>query len=316
VLASVSYPDYDPNTVADNWEELNSDDSAPLLDRSRQTLLAPGSTFKVVTLTGAYANETITDEETFPAPASMDIGNAPVTNFERSGYSRMNIVTATQKSVNTVYGQVAVLLGADKLVEQAAGYGFGQDIPFDLGIETSLMPDPAEMTEWETAWAGIGQPVGEHESPAGPQATVYQMALVAAGIGNDGTVMRPYVVDHVSEAHNSDSILGKTSPQTWLQATTKAVADHVTESMAKVVEAGSGVRAQISGVDVAGKTGTAEVGDDVPTNAWFIGFAPANNPQVAIAVLVEGGGQGGQTAAPTAKPVIEAALAVAGGAND
>ncbi len=313
VLASVSYPDYDPNTITDNWSTLNSDTSAPLLDRSRQTLLAPGSTFKVVTLTGAYANKTVTDKDMFPAPAQMDIGNAPVTNFERSGYARMNIVTATQKSVNTVYGQVAVKLGANKLVKQASNYGFGKDIPFDLGITTSLMPDPSEMTTWETAWAGIGQPVGEHTSPAGPQATVYQMALVAAGIANKGVVMRPYVVDHITSAHNGKDVLGKTTPRTWLRATDANTAEHVTQDMMKVVKAGSGVRAQISGVDIAGKTGTAEVGDDLPTNAWFIGFAPAKNPKVALAVLVEGGGQGGQTAAPAAKPVFEAALAAAGG---
>ena len=308
VLASTSYPTYDLNKLDSQWENINADESAPLLDRSRQTLLAPGSTFKVVTLAGAYANDVATPESTYPAPGTMKIGNAAVTNFEKSGYASTNLQNATAKSINTVFGQVAVEMGADLLVTQAESFGFNQKIPFDLSIKTSLMPDPKEMTEWETAWAGIGQPVGEHESPAGPQASVYQMALVAAGIANKGTVMRPYLIDHITAPDGKKAILSQTRPQQLFQACSPAIAAEVCEAMKQVVAGGSGVGAQIRGIEVAGKTGTAEVGKNKPTNAWFIAFAPADNPVVAVAVLVEGGGQGGRVAAPTAKPVIEAAL--------
>jgi peptidoglycan glycosyltransferase len=164
------------------------------------------------------------------------------------------------------------------------------------------------MTEWETAWAGIGQPVGEHESPAGPQASVYQMALVAAGIGNGGSVMRPYVLDHIVAPDGQDALLSMTKPREWVRACDSGTAKLVTDAMKQVVKSGSGTRAQVAGVEVAGKTGTAEVGRGQDTNAWFIGFAPADDPVVAIAVLVEGGGQGGRVAAPTAQPVIKAAL--------
>lgn len=312
VLAEASTPEYDPADVDANWSELSAAANAPLLDRSRQTLLAPGSTFKVVTLTGAYAHDVATPTTTFNAPASLEIGGAPVTNFEEGSYSSIDLQTATAKSVNTVFAQVSVELGASALVAQAGQYGFGRDIEFDLPIKRSLMPEPSEMTEWELAWAGVGQPVGEHASPPGPQATVFQMALVAAGIANSGSVMAPYVVDHISAANGSASALGTTTPRSWLTACDAATADLITQAMVQVVKAGSGVRAAIPGVTVAGKTGTAEVGAGKETNAWFIAFAPAEHPTVALAIMIEGGGLGGRVAAPAAKPILQAALKAQG----
>ena len=309
VLASTSHPDYDPGTVEKDWKQLQSDTSAPLLDRSRQTLLAPGSTFKVVTLTGAYMNNAITDTETFAGPGSMDIGNAPVTNYDHYSYGTVNAVTALQKSINTVFGQIGVKLGPGKLVTQAEAFGFNKTIPYDLPIKTSLMPDPAQMTTWETAWAGVGQPVGQHTSPAGPQATVYQMGLVASAIANGGTIMRPYVVDHVSAAHDSENVLGHTTPQNWIVACDPATAARVKTAMIAVVNGGTGTGAKIPGAQVAGKTGTAEVGKGRPTNSWFIGFAPADNPRVAIAILLVGEGQNAPSAAPMAGLILRTALA-------
>jgi cell division protein FtsI/penicillin-binding protein 2 len=175
-----------------------------------------------------------------------------------------------------------------------------------LPVTSSLMPDPAEMTRWETAWAGVGQPVGEHESPPGPQVTALQMALVSAGIANGGVVMRPYIVDSITD--RGGSVLSATTPRTWLTATDPTTAATVRDMMVLVVKSGSGTRAAISGVTVAGKTGTAEAGKSVQTHAWFIAFAPAENPRVAIAIILENVGVGGQLAAPAAKPVLQAAL--------
>ena len=309
VLASTSHPDYDPGAIEKDWARLQSDTSAPLLDRSRQTLLAPGSTFKVVTLTGAYVNNTVADTDTFAGPGSMNIGNAPVTNYDHNSYGNVNAVTALQKSINTVFGQIAVKLGPSKLVTQAEAFGFNKTIPYDLSIKTSLMPDPAQMTTWETAWSGVGQPVGQHSSPAGPQATVYQMGLVASAIADNGTIMRPYVVDHISAAHDAQTILGKTTPQSWTVACDATVAARVKTAMIAVVNGGTGTGAKISGVQVAGKTGTAEVGKGRPTNSWFIGFAPADNPRVAIAILLVGEGHNAPSAAPIAGTILKVALA-------
>lgn len=313
VLASASSPTYDPADVEKQWETISSAaKGSALLDRGRQGLYPPGSTFKVVTLSGALANGTATLDSMYSGPGTLEIGNAPVTNFEGGGYSSIRLVDATARSVNTVFAQVAVDMGPKALVAQADGFGFDAKLDYDLPSKVSLMPDPAEMTEWETAWAGVGQPVGEHDSPAGPQVTVMQMALVAAGIANDGTVMRPYVIDAVLDSQGDPSLTTSTLPRPLTVATSPEVAEQVTIAMRKVVTAGSGARASVSGVDVAGKTGTAEVGDGKPTNAWFIAFAPADNPTVAMAIMLEGGGVGGRVAAPAAKPVLKAALKAQG----
>ena len=307
VLAMAANPGFDPNRIDSQWEQLQApDSSSSLIDRARSALYAPGSTFKVVTLTGALASGAATPETVLPGPGSMDIGNAPVTNFEGGSYDEIDLVSATMKSVNTVFAQLAVKMGAPTLVKQAQRFGFDTEVPFELPVKTSLMPNPGEMTTWETAWAGVGQPVGEHESPAGPQSTVLQMALVASGIANDGVVMAPHVVGSVRD--RAGRSLAGTRPRTFVTATNPATAEQVTSIMEKVVTGGSGTRAQIDDVRVAGKTGTAEVGKGKPTNAWFIAFAPADNPTVAMAIMIEGGGIGGREAAPAARPVLQAAL--------
>ena len=308
VLAMAANPGFDPNDIDSQWESLQSaENGAPLIDRARSALYPPGSTFKVVTLTGALANGTRHSRDG-PARPRLD-GHRQRTGHQLRGRQLRQDrrdVSATMKSVNTVFAQLAVQMGAPALVKQADQFGFDAKVPYELPAKTSLMPDPAEMTVWETAWAGVGQPVGEHESPAGPQATVLQMALVAAGIANDGVVMAPYVVDSVRDRSGRE--LATTNAKAFTTATDPATAEQVTQIMQKVVSGGSGARAQIEDVAVAGKTGTAEVGKGQPTNAWFIAFAPAENPTVAVAIMIEGGGVGGQVAAPAAKPILQAAL--------
>lgn len=306
VLAAASYPDYAPAQVDSRWKSLSGSPSAPLLDRGRQSLRAPGSTFKVVTLTGALASGVAKPTDRFSGRSPMEIGNAPVTNFEGGSYGTIDLRSATMRSINTVFAQVGVKLGPKNLVAQAERFGFDSELGYELPAKTSLMPDPAEMTKWETAWAAVGQPVGEHTSPAGPQATVMQMALVAAGIANKGVVMRPYLIDSILD--EGGVATAGTRPRRLSTAADQATAAEVTAIMVDAVRAGSGMAARIEGVTVAGKTGTAESSEKARTDAWFIAFAPAENPSVALAVMIEGGGVGGRVAAPTARPVLQAAL--------
>ncbi len=307
VLAMATRPGYNPNRIDAQWTRLQKDPASPLVDRSRLSLYAPGSTFKVVTTTAGLSSGVLTPQTVFRGPGRLVIGNAPVTNFEGGSFGPVTLETALANSVNTYFAQAAVKIGAVTLVRQAEAFGFNNRPPCELLITPSLMPDPAEMTGWETAWSGVGQPVGEHESPSGPQSTVSQMALVAAGIANDGVVMQPHLIDRVTDP--AGRVLTTTPARTWREATDPGTANEVTRLMQLVVTKGSGWRAQIDGVKVAGKTGTAEVGKDLPTNAWFIAFAPAENPTVAVAIVLEGGGVGGRVAAPRAKPVLEAGLA-------
>ena len=307
VLALASSPVYDPNSVDAQWAALSAGGgAAPLVDRAIRSTYPPGSTFKVVTLTGALASGVATAGSTYPGPASLDIGGGKVTNFEGGGYGDITLKKATESSVNTVFAQVAVALGAKRLVEQARAFGFDKPDPLELSTVPSVMPAPETATKWETAWAGVGQPVGQR-GVAGPVATPLQMALVAAGIADNGVVMRPYIVDHAAD--RAGAPLTTAIPRPWTTATDPATAAAVRDLMISVVKNGSGSRAAVNGVTVAGKTGTAEASKKEPTHAWFIAFAPAEAPTMAMAIILENAGVGGQVAAPAAKSVLEAALA-------
>jgi peptidoglycan glycosyltransferase len=283
VLAEASSPTYSYDDIS---TIISSDSSAgELVNRATQTLYAPGSTFKVVTLAGALDSGLASLDSTYSAPASMDIGNAAVTNDHNKDYGTISLSEALAVSSNTAFGQLADKLGSDKLVSYAKAFGYGTSLGQDFSCLSSLMPTASEMTEWETAWAGCGQPVGEHKSAAGPQTTVMQNAVVAAAIANDGTVMDPYVVDHVLSA--SGATTQTTSSRSLGQACSSSTAASVKEAMLGVVQSGTGTAAQVSGVKVAGKTGTAQVSNG-NMNSLFIGFAPYDSPTLAISICVEG----------------------------
>lgn len=309
VLALASSPTFD----AADYEELltaasdNSSDSSELFNRATQALYAPGSTFKMVSLAAALQDGIATADTMYDSPGTMDIGNAPVTNVKKRNYGRITLEMAMWYSSNTVFGQVGVQLGADLLVQMACNFGFNEDIDFPLPLATSLMPDPEEMTTWETAWAACGEPVGEHRSPAGPQATVMQMALVGSAIANEGALMQPYLVDGIYNANGERSFVPL--PVKLKQAIDKDTAAREIEIMQGVVTEGTGGKAAIDGVSVAGKTGTHERGDG-EDDSWFVGLAPAKDPKVVVAVAIERGESGAGAAA--AHDVLETALEVTG----
>ena len=188
VLASASSPTYD---AADLETVISSGTSGELVNRATQALYAPGSTFKAVTLAAALDSGTTSLDATVSAPASMEIGGAEVTNIHDADYGETTVADAFAVSANTAFAQLGVATGSNTLVSYANAFGYGQEIGQDFPSLASLMPDPAEMTEWETAWAACGQPVGQHESPAGPQTTVMQNAVVAQAIANGGVAMGP-----------------------------------------------------------------------------------------------------------------------------
>lgn len=309
VLALASSPTFD----AADYESLltaaadDSNDSSELFNRATQALYAPGSTFKMVTLAAALQDGVATADTIYDSPGTLDIGNAPVTNVKKRNYGRITLEMAMWYSSNTVFGQVGVQLGADLLVQMACNFGFNEDIDFPLPLATSLMPDPEEMTTWETAWAACGEPVGEHESPAGPQATVMQMCMVGSAIANEGALMQPYLVDGVYNANGERSFYPL--PIKLKQAIDKDAAAREIEIMKGVVTEGTGSRAAIDGVAVAGKTGTHERGDG-EDDSWFVGLAPADDPKVVVAVAIERGESG--AGASAAHDVLETALEVIG----
>lgn len=310
VLALASSPTYnaaDIETLLQN--SSNSSDSSALYNRATQALYPPGSTFKIVTLTGALENNVATESSVFKAPGAMKIGNGDVTNFNGRSYGEITLARATEVSANTVYAQLGVEIGADMLVKTAEDFGFDQDIKFDLPLAKSLMPKPEEMTEWETAWAAAGEPVGEHESPAGPQSTVLEMAMVGCAIANNGVIQKPYLVDSIYNAEGKCSFTASPSP--LMTATNSATANRVKSILEGVVASGTGGAAAVSGVKIAGKTGTAETGKPID-DSWFVGIGPSENSRVVVAIVLEEGSDLPGGAASRAQGVLRTALQVQG----
>ena len=315
ILAMVSNPTYDPNDLAShdlrevekNSTALNKDPGKPLLNRSINELYPPGSVFKVVTAAAALSTGEYTENSVLPGPAVLDLPDtsADLPNHDDRACSPSGEVTMTEAlavSCNTAFAYLGMQIGADALQSQAAKFGFGDALSVPMRVTPSSVP--GEMNKPQLAQSSIGQ--------YDVQVTPLQMAMVASGVANRGVVMKPYLVESVI---GSDlSVIESAAPQELSQAVTPEVAAQLTRMMEAVVEDGTGTRAQIDGVAVAGKTGTAQHGEGRKAHAWFISFAPANDPKIAVAVIAEDGGVagseagGGTVAAPIAKQMMEARL--------
>lgn len=311
VLAMVSLPTYDPNNLASHdfdevdtlYQRLDGLDTKPLENRAIQTTLFPGSTFKVITAAAAIesgrydsADAEVPGGPSFQLPQSSSVvGNegrdcgADTTSFEQ----------AMGNSCNTTFAQLALEVGAEDMLEQAEAFGFNSQYFDDLSpqAESSF---PADLDQPSLAQSGFGQ--------RDVQATPLQMAMVAAAIGNEGVVMKPYLVDSVQSADYDGG--ETTDPEEFRRAIEPSTADLLTELLVYTVDSGTASPAAIPDVAVAGKTGTAERGDGRPPYGWFISFAPAEDAEVAVAVMIqEAPGQqiaGGALGGPIAKAVMEA----------
>ena len=297
ILAMVSSPRYDPNRVDALWAEINSDPDTPLLNRGAQGLYPPGSVFKTVVAAAALDTGTVTVDTEFVDTGSVTAGGFVVNNYDDNVYGEHDFAKAFASSINTTFAKVGVELGAGALAGYAADFGFGKELPWPLPGTESVFPDPGGMDKAHLAQASYGQ--GE------VLATPLQIALSVAAVANEGRIMKPYIVAQVLDYHKK--VLQETKPAVWLEPISTETAVSLKALMVQVVESGTGTRAALSGVQVAGKTGTAEVAEGEP-HAWFAGFAPAEEPRVVVAVLVENAGTGGSVAAPIARAVISAAL--------
>jgi peptidoglycan glycosyltransferase len=316
VLAMSTTPTYDPNRLASHrfsavqqaWDQLNGDKQRPLLNRGIQETYPPGSTFKLVTAAAALSSGQYTPTSKVAGGSSLDLPGTTVNLPNEAGLDcgtgQISLTQALVNSCNTAFGDLGLKLGDAALRDQAEKFGFDQTYLNDLnGQVTSRFPKNPD--EPQTALSAIGQ--------FDVAATPLQMAMVVSGIANNGTVMRPYVVDEVQAPDLSS--LDKTRPEAFRSnAVSSTVARDLTQMMIEVVDNGTGRTAQIPGIKVAGKTGTAQRGPDQPPYAWFVSFAPADNPQVAVAVFIDdpsvprGEISGSGLAAPIAKAVMEAVI--------
>ncbi len=315
ILAMVTSPTYDPNTLAGHdlkrvqgtWTGLNKDSGQPLINRATSQLYPPGSVFKLVVSAAALSSGKYTPETSVPGPAALRLPQTTTTlpnDFSGScgPGGRTTLIHALAISCNTAFGSIGLTLGQDALAAQARKFGFGQKLSIPMPTVASRFP--TGLNPPQTAQSAIGQ--------YDVQSTPLQMAMVSAGIANGGKVMAPYLVKDVRD--DDLDVISSTDPKLFSTAVTSQVAGQLKTMMLSVVNDGTGTRARIPGVQVAGKTGTAEHGNGQPAHAWFTAFAPADDPKIAVAVLVENGGKygaeagGGSVAAPIAKKVIQAGI--------
>jgi peptidoglycan glycosyltransferase len=319
ILAMASLPSYDPNQLAshdfpsvlDAYDKLDAAEDEPLVNRAIRTTLPPGSTFKLVTAaaaieSGAYeASGEVPGGVSYQLPQTSDDSGLIDNDGRECGVDKIPFEQAMGNSCNTTFAQLGVELGEEKLREQAEAFGFNQEYFEDLGPQSvSNFPDRANPPQ--TGQSAIGQ----FEVQASP----LQMAMVVAGIANQGTVMRPYLVDQVQSP--TFEVLRQTEPEELSEAVSASTADQLTDLMVYTVEEGTASPAAINGFTVAGKTGTAQSGQDaVPPYAWFVSFAPAQDPEVAVAVMIQkidgverGEIAGGQLGGPIAKAIMEAVI--------
>lgn len=302
VRALVSFPTFDPNRIDRAWSSLSKSNDNPLVNRATQGLYPPGSTFKMVTLAAALDAGLMRTSDVFSGPQQLQVYGGRVTNYGKQNFAQLTLEEAFARSVNTVFAQVGLKLGGTRLVSYSERFGLNRRLPSEIEVKRSSIPPPEAMDKLEVAWTSVGQ--------GRLSVTPLQMALVGAGIANNGLIMRPYLVKEIRSPRGK--LLKEQGSRVWRRAITPAVSKEVTRLMVGVVASGTGRAASLPGVVVAGKTGTAEIAKKKKTHAWFVGFAPAENPQLVVAVIIEGGGTGGRAAAPIAKEVLQEALSISG----
>lgn len=311
----VSNPSYDPNRVPFDLTKLNSEEvEAPLYDRATQGQYPPGSTFKVVTAAAGLESGAITPETTIDAPGSLEVEGTPLQNDFNQSWGPISLDTALTNSVNTWFGQLGQKVGQDALFEQMEKFGFNSRPAIDLPSQEVY---PSGVFDEQRGLLGKNDPVDLARVAIGQErllATPLQIAEVAAAIANGGKLMKPQIWNRVIDPDGR--VIDRLEPSVYSEAVSARTAEELTTAMEGVVREGTGTNANIPGVPVAGKTGTAETpgnaacgGGENENQAWFMGFAPASEPKIAIAASVECTEQfGNDVAAPIFRDVAETIL--------
>jgi peptidoglycan glycosyltransferase len=307
VMASV--PGYDPNTVKSQQEfnALNRDNDAPLLNRNTQAGYPPGSTFKVVTAIAAIDSGRYTPDSRISGRNGKPISGVPLNNDQGETFGDITLTEALTKSVNTVFGEIGEKLGKATMKKYMDRLGFGAPVEVDLPRDERAASGERKGGHIIPATNGavdVGRmAIGQDKLTVTP----LQMAMVASAVANGGKLMKPHIADRVVD--RDGRTVRRIAPGEMSQVMSADTASKVGAMMDQVVKEGTGTAAALEGIDVAGKTGTAEVGHGCPNQLWFIAFAPAQDPRVAIAATVEcGTGFGGTVAAPIAKAVMQELL--------
>lgn len=300
ILAMVSKPSFDPNDLKGTWASINSDKNTPLLNRATSGLYPPGSTFKTITAVSALENINNIMNRRIDDNGKLYFNSKDsLSNFNGEVLGNIGIKEAYKYSSNVFFGTIGMELGNSKLKSTAEEFYFNKDLPVDgITVENSRFPEFKSNEKGNIAQSAIGQ--------SKVLATPMEMDVIASTIANDGVMMKPFLVSEVLTPKGA--VAQKILPQATETVISKENAKIMKDFMRSVVTDGTGTAADIEGLNVCGKTGTADVSENQSPHAWFIGFAPYENPQVSVSVIVENGGQGGIAAANIASQLISAAL--------
>lgn len=304
ILAMVSKPSYDPNNLNKNWKAIVANKEVPLLNRAISGLYPPGSIFKAITAISALENLPSIYNKSFQDEGKLVFNEREsLKNYDGEVLGNIDFKTAFVHSSNVVFGTLGIDLGNKALKETAEKFYFNKDTPsIGLTIDNSRFPSYKSNEKGNIAQSAIGQ--------SAVLATPMEMALVASTIANDGIMMEPMMVKEILDSKGKS--LRKLEPKRLEQVTTKENANIMKDLMRSVVAQGTGGNAAVPGIVVSGKTGTADHNDDPSKqeapHSWFIGFAPYDSPQIAIAVIVEEGGVGGGIAAEITRELIKSYL--------
>ncbi|MHC1683907.1 MAG: peptidoglycan D,D-transpeptidase FtsI family protein [Clostridiaceae bacterium] len=297
VISMVSKPSFDPNNLENIWKDISNNESRPLLNRAVSGLYPPGSTFKIITAISGLKNIQGLQNQMYNDTGKLSFGDSyTLNNYAKQSFGNITMKTAMINSVNTYFGNLAINLGNDTLKSTAEDFYFNKDTPADgMIIDNSQFPTYKSYEKGNIAQSGIGQ--------SGILATPMEMALVAQTVANNGTMMKPFLVQKINDA--SGNLIKTIQPESLGEKVSSTDSQLLRDYMLAVVNEGTGRDAKVSGVKVAGKTGTADHVAGKQPHSWFIGFAPYDNPKYAIAVVVEESGGGNVKASKLAGEVFK-----------
>ncbi len=299
ILSLISKPDFDPNDIATGWEEINADtDRSALLNRATQGLYPPGSTFKIVTALEYMKENRNTDLYDFDCNGSFSYDGSVINCYHGMRHGHVDFVTSFAKSCNSSFANISTGLNKRKFIATCSDLLFQTKIPSPYSYKQSQIPLRPSSQTAEVMQVAIGQ--------GKTQITPFHMNLITSAIANDGVLMTPYVIKGIYTAY--DDRLTKTKPEAYGRLIDTFYAEKMQELMREVVLSGTGTRVRDTyGYTASGKTGSAEYSvDKTKSHAWFTGFAGVDEPEIAVTVIVEGGGSGGEAAVPIAKNVFDA----------
>jgi len=298
ILAVVSKPDFDPNTISDYWDYYNNDtESGALLNRATQGLYPPGSTFKIVTALEYIRENSDTDSYLYNCKGSFSLEGMTINCYHGQNHGDVTFYESFAKSCNSSFANITSELNKNKFKNTCEELLFNTNIPGPFSYKQSFIDISSKTNDEDLLQTGIGQ--------GKTQISPYHMNLITAAIANDGVLMNPYVVEQIES--NDGKIVEEYNPKSYARLISSGEAKKLTELMVGVVQEGTAKKLRgIDGYTAAGKTGSAEYSTDKKqSHAWFTGFAPADDPEIAVTVIVEGGGSGGETAVPIAKDVFD-----------